>query len=145
MRDRGLAVSPEPLRSCFTALTPGDGEPAARVGVDGDGKQEDRTLDHVFDVGRLVHEIETVETLPITSAPSRAAQTVPRPPNRLVPPITAAAIDSSSSVPPLVWVLAACSRAVEIKPPAAARNPARAKTGIRMRVTPMPARRVASA
>jgi hypothetical protein len=55
------------------------------------------------------------ETLPITSAPSKAAQTRPRPPNRLVPPITAAAIASSSSVPPPVWVLAACSRAVEIK------------------------------
>jgi hypothetical protein len=48
-----------------------------------------------------------LESLPITSAPNSADPTLPRPPNRLVPPMTAAAIDSSSvSTPPL------CSRHV---------------------------------
>ena len=38
-------------------------------------------------------------TLPITTAPSNADHTLPRPPNRLVPPITAAAIASSVTWP----------------------------------------------
>ena len=36
----------------------------------------------------------------ITSAPKERVRTSPRPPKRLVPPITAAAIASSRSVPP---------------------------------------------
>ncbi len=36
----------------------------------------------------------------ISAAPISALRTSPRPPNRLVPPITAAAIASISSVPP---------------------------------------------
>ena len=40
------------------------------------------------------------ETVEISAAPIRALRTSPRPPNRLVPPMTAAAIASISSVPP---------------------------------------------
>jgi len=36
---------------------------------------------------------------PITSAPSNADQTFPRPPNKLVPPMTAAAIAFKSTSP----------------------------------------------
>src|SRR5919108_1617487 len=84
-------------------------------------------------------------TLPITSAPRSADHTLPRPPNRLVPPMTAAAIASSVTCPGLIARLAAASRPVWMRPGIAARKPESAKTAIRISRTLMPARRAASA
>ena len=81
----------------------------------------------------------------MTSAPNSVDQTLPRPPKRLVPPMTAAAIASSSSVPPPVWVLAAAPRETAIRPPRAAMVEAMVKTATRIAATLMPARRAASA
>ena len=50
---------------------------------------------------------KTYGKLAITSEPKKAAQRLPRPPNRLTPPMTAAAIASSRSVPPPIVVSAA--------------------------------------
>ena len=56
----------------------------------------------------------------ITRMPSSAANAEPRPPKRLVPPITAAAIALRlTSPPPLLW-FAAASRAAASTPPSAA-------------------------
>ena len=64
------------------------------------------------------------EIEPITSAPSSADQTEPRPPNRLVPAITGPAIASSSrSFPPEPWFTAR-SRDACMMPPIAAIDPA---------------------
>jgi AcrR family transcriptional regulator len=57
---------------------------------------------------------------PITSAPSKADQTLPRPPNKLVPPMTAAAIAFKSTSPlPEDW-LTAYKREPARMPPQAA-------------------------
>ena len=37
---------------------------------------------------------------PMTIAPNNAAQALPRPPNKLVPPITAAAMEFNNTLPP---------------------------------------------
>ena len=61
-----------------------------------------------------------LEIEPITSAPSSASQTEPRPPNRLVPAMTGPAIASSSrSLPPEDWLTASRREAARM-PPAAA-------------------------
>jgi len=61
-----------------------------------------------------------LEIEPITVAPSRADQTLPRPPKRLVPAITGPAIASSSRLlPPELW-LTDSSRAAARMPPIAA-------------------------
>jgi hypothetical protein len=86
-----------------------------------------------------------LEIEPITSAPSRAVQTEPRPPKRLVPAITGPAIaSSSSSLPPEFW-LTARRREAAMMPPIAAIVPAIAKTATRIPLTLIPARRAASA
>ena len=60
------------------------------------------------------------EIEPMTSAPSSAAQTVPRPPNRLTPATTGPAIASSrKSLPPVFWPTA-CRREASRMPPIAA-------------------------
>ena len=70
------------------------------------------------------------EIEPITSAPSSADQTEPRPPNRLVPAITGPAIASSSrSLPPEDW-LTASRREAAMMPPIAAIVAASANTAI---------------
>ena len=85
------------------------------------------------------------EIEPITSAPSSADQTEPRPPNRLVPAITGPAIASSSrSLPPEPWFTAS-SREACMMPPIAAIDPAIANTITRIACTLIPARRAASA
>ena len=81
----------------------------------------------------------------MTSEPRRADHTVPRPPNRLVPPMTAAAMASRRSVPPPVNVPAAWLRETASRPPTAARRDDSVKTATRTPVTLMPARRAASA
>ena len=82
---------------------------------------------------------------PITSAPSSASQTEPRPPKRLVPAITGPAIASSSrSLPPEDW-LTASRREAAMMPPNAASVEHSTNTSMRMRVTLTPERRVASA
>ena len=69
----------------------------------------------------------------ITAAPSTALRTSPRPPKRLVPPITAAEIASSSSVPP-PWSGATERRLpASMMPPTPAMRPEIMKTRIRMR------------
>ena len=61
-----------------------------------------------------------LEIEPMTSAPSSAVQTAPRPPKRLVPAMTGPAIaSSSSSLPPEDW-LTARSREAAMMPPIAA-------------------------
>ena len=81
----------------------------------------------------------------ITSAPSRACQTLPRPPNRLVPAITGPAIASSRKSPaPEDWFTAS-SRDAAMIPPIAAIVDEMTNTITRTRVTLMPARRAASA
>src|SRR3954449_5281924 len=82
---------------------------------------------------------------PITTAPSSADQTDPRPPNRLVPAITGPAMASSRMSPePDAWFTAISLDAARI-PPAAAIVEQRVKTSIRTRLIGMPARRAASA
>src|SRR5215217_2201716 len=81
----------------------------------------------------------------ITSAPSSACHTLPRPPNRLVPAITGPAIASSRKSPaPEDWFTAS-RRDAAMMPPMAAMVEATMKTITRTRVTLMPARRAASA
>ena len=60
---------------------------------------------------------------PMTSAPSSADQTVPRPPNRLVPPTTAAAIALSMSGPPPDELETPSSREASTMPAATAHRP----------------------
>ena len=103
------------------------------------------TANPILHVSRLADQIEAVRSAANHSCAERSRPYTPAAPHRLVPPITAAAIDSSSSVPPPVCVLAACRRAVEIRPPTAAKVPASAKTQMRTRATSTPARRAASA
>ena len=81
----------------------------------------------------------------ITSAPKSASLTSPRPPKRLVPPITAAAIASISSVPPPAFRSTLLRRAASTTPPSPAIAPEIMKTMILTRATLMPARRAASA
>ncbi len=81
----------------------------------------------------------------IRSAPISAFRTSPRPPNRLVPPITAAEIASISSVPPPAFRSTLWRREARTMPPSPAMKPEIMKTRIRIRVTLMPARRAASA
>ena len=85
------------------------------------------------------------EIEPITSAPSSAVQTLPRPPNRLVPAITGPAMASSRRSPaPEDW-LTASSLEAAMMPPTAAMLEAIMNTTMRTRVTLIPARRAASA
>ena len=80
----------------------------------------------------------------ITMTPSSAFQVRPRPPKRLVPPMTAAAMTFISRSPaPALWLAAAILEA-QNRPPIAAKVPAIAKTEIRTAVTLIPARRDAS-
>ena len=81
----------------------------------------------------------------MTSAPSSAETTRPRPPKRLVPPITAAAIASSRIVPPPALRSTELRREAKMMPPMAAMPLEIAKTAIRMNFTLMPARCAASA
>ena len=86
-----------------------------------------------------------LEIEPMTSAPSRADQAEPRPPNRLVPPMTAAAMAlSSRSLPPDDWLTASRREAARM-PPTAAIVEHSVNTVTRMPSTEMPARRAASA
>ena len=64
--------------------------------------------------------------------------------NRLVPPITAAAITLSSRLPPPVLVATERRRDARMTPPMPAMKPLIMKTAIRMPSTLMPARRAAS-
>ncbi len=79
------------------------------------------------------------------SEPRSAPRTSPRPPNRLTPPMTAAEIESSSSVPPPTCRFTDWSRAARTIPPTPAMIPEIMKTRMRMRGTLMPERRAASA
>ena len=81
------------------------------------------------------------ETLPITSEPKNAAHTLPRPPKRLTPPMTAAAIASSRSVPPPIVVSAASRFETATSPPTEANVADSTNTVKRMRRTLTPARR----
>src|SRR5699024_9072530 len=63
----------------------------------------------------------------ITATPSSAAKAPPRPPNRLQPPITAAAIAFRFTSPVPVVVLAEVRRAAASTPPTAARPEQRMK------------------
>ena len=69
---------------------------------------------------------------------------VPRPPNSDVPPITAAAIEYSSTWPPPVFVSTERRREARMMPPSTAMNEQSAKHAILTRSTLMPARRAAS-
>src|SRR5262245_4706630 len=85
------------------------------------------------------------EIEPITVAPSRADQTLPRPPKRLVPAITGAAIASSRRLlPPELWFTESRREAARI-PPTAAIPEQSEKAITRIRLILIPARRAASA
>ncbi len=89
--------------------------------------------------------VRPLETDWITRMPSRAENALPRPPKRLVPPMTAAAMAFRLTSPaPLAW-LAAASRAAASMPPSAASEEHRTKALVYVRLTLMPARRAASA
>src|ERR1035437_5575660 len=81
----------------------------------------------------------------MTSAPSTALLTCPRPPKRLVPPITAEAIAYIRSGSPPTPGTAELLREADITPPNAAIMPAIMKTMSLIRGTLMPARRAAPA
>ena len=81
----------------------------------------------------------------ITSAPSSAETTRPRPPKRLVPPITAAAIALSRIGPPPAVRSTELRRAAKAIPPSTAMALEIMNTAIRMNATSIPARRAASA
>ena len=86
-----------------------------------------------------------LEIDPMTSAPRSADHAVPRPPKRLVPPMTAAAIELRSRSPPPEDWLTANSREAAMMPPTAASPEHIMKTISRTRLSEMPARRAASA
>ena len=79
----------------------------------------------------------------ISPAPSMAPAMVPTPPESEVPPMTAAAITSSSSSVPVALV-AAFRRAVEIELPMATRKPISMNTLSVTHLTLMPASSAAS-
>ena len=85
------------------------------------------------------------ETVEISAAPISALRISPRPPNRLVPPMTAAAIASISSVPPPAFRSTLFRRGASTMPPSPDMQPEIMKTRIRIRATLIPARRAASA
>src|SRR6185295_18563119 len=76
----------------------------------------------------------------MTRAPRSAPRTSPRPPKRLTPPITAAEIASSRSVPPPWFRFTDWSRAARTMPPTPAMTDEITKTMIRTRGTLMPRR-----
>jgi hypothetical protein len=80
----------------------------------------------------------------MTSAPSTADFTCPRPPNSEVPPITGAAIEYRRICPPPAPVSTERSRDARMIPPRAAIAEQIANTMILTRSTLMPARRAAS-
>src|SRR5690242_13788904 len=80
----------------------------------------------------------------MTSMPRRADHTEPRPPKRLVPPMTAAAMASISVLPPPAFSVALAVWPAKNMPPRAAKPPEMANTVIRTIGTLMPARRAAS-
>src|SRR5512139_449070 len=85
------------------------------------------------------------EIEPITSAPNNALHADPRPPNRLVPPMTVAAMAfNKKSLLPDDW-FTANKREAASTPAIAAMAEASMKTEMRMRSTRMPARRADSA
>jgi hypothetical protein len=77
-------------------LSTRDREPAARVSVDGDGEQKDRPFDHVFDVRRLAHQIETVGNAADDQCAEQRRPHAAATAEQALPPMTAAAIDSSN-------------------------------------------------
>ena len=81
----------------------------------------------------------------ITLAPRIASRTRPRPPKRLVPPITAAPTANSRVSDPPVFGLTEFVRLASITPPIAASDEHIMKQEIRTQSTLMPARRAASA
>ena len=109
------------------SLTAGRCEPAPRERVERDGGEQDRAGDHELrrrSCSRSGRSRSRSTT--ITSAPSRALFTSPRPPKRLVPPITAAAIASSRIVPPPAFRSTELSRDGEDD--AAERRPSRSRS-----------------
>ncbi len=80
---------------------------------------------------------------PTMSAPRSVPQTVPRPPKRLVPPMTTAVMESRLRSAP-AFGLAALLRPIAIHAPTARIAPAARYTLISTRLTLMPARRAAS-
>src|SRR5580658_7607156 len=80
----------------------------------------------------------------MSRAPKKVPITLPRPPIRLVPPTTTAAIDSSSSSPVPVWGEPDEKRAMYKKPTMAAQPPLIIYTIVLTRATLIPARRAAS-
>src|SRR3954452_15672555 len=80
----------------------------------------------------------------MTRPPSTACEGFPRPPNMLVPPITAAATAYSTSVPPSMLVDTDRSREAYTSPAIPAVNDDRAKAAVRTSGRLMPARRAAS-
>ena len=84
-------------------------------------------------------------TLLMTSAPRSAPTIVPRPPNRLVPPITAAAMALSVVLPPPVFTDTEKLRDALRTPATAARVDTIVKITIRSALTRTPVRRDASA
>ena len=80
-----------------------------------------------------------------TSPPSTALTMRPRPPNRLVPPITAAPTATSRKSFPPVWGSTELSREASRTPATPESTAHITKADIRMRATLIPARRAASA
>jgi hypothetical protein len=129
----------------------GSSNPAARgsalagEGIDGDGGEQHRAGDDELDRRLEREQVHPVEMEPITTAPSSAVQTAPRPPNRLVPATTGPAIARSSRLlPPDDW-LTARSREASMIPPTAAMLEASMNTITRTLLFEMPARLAASA
>ena len=83
--------------------------------------------------------------IPMIRPPKSAPLTRPRPPKRLTPPITAAEIASSSSVPPPKVRSTEFRREARMTPPRPAQAPEMTKQRIRISLTLIPARRAASA
>ena len=85
-----------------------------------------------------------LNTTPITSPPSSAWIGLPRPPNRLAPPITAAATAYSVYLPPSTPVEIEPRKEMYTSPAIPAVTAVSMKTILRTRCTLMPARRAAS-
>ena len=116
-----------------------------RERVERDGEEQDAARRDEDDAGREPEDEEPFAIVAITAAPSTALRMLPRPPKRLVPPITAAEIASRSSVPPPWSGATERTFAASTMPPTPAISPEIMKTRIRIRATLMPARRAASA
>src|SRR6516164_2365118 len=114
-------------------------------GVDADRRQQQERGHHVPHVGAVALKAMPLSMAAMTSPPSTAWTALPRPPNKLVPPMTAAATAYRTSWPPSNAVETERRRDAPTMPAIPAVNEASTNATVRILAKPTPARRAASA